>query len=108
MNLQQSFFVRPGAYEQIETIVHLQADRRPALLGTVYSENGRPVENALVTVYRSGGADKADQPVGALYTDALGRFAFGPLEPDELYQVQVFKNGATSRILEQQFTSDDS
>ncbi|MDR3766199.1 MAG: carboxypeptidase-like regulatory domain-containing protein [Butyricicoccus sp.] len=108
MNLQQSFFVRPGAHERVETIVHLQEDRRPALLGTVHSETGRPVQDALVTVYRSGRADEADQPVGVVYTDALGRFAFGPLEPDELYQIQVFKNGATSRVLEQPLTSDDS
>ena len=107
MNLQQSFFVRPGAHERVETVVHLQPDRRPALLGTVRGENGRPVEDALVTVYRSGGADQADQPVGALYTDALGRFAFGPLEPDGLYQDQVFKSGTASRILEQPLTSDD-
>ena len=106
MNLRQSFFVRPGAHECVETLVHLQADRRPALLGTVRSPTGQPVEDALVTVYRSGGAGADDQPVGALYTDALGRFAFGPLEPDGLYQVQVFKCGETSRILEQPLTSD--
>lgn len=113
MNLQQSFFVKPGAHERVETVVRLQADRRPALLGTVRGEGGRPVENALVTVYRSGGAAADDTPVGALYTDELGRFAFGPLEPDGLYEVHVFKCGGAARVLEQpldakEFTSDGS
>ncbi len=101
MNLYGSFFVKPNAHERIETVIHLQADRRPALLGTVLGGNGQPVEDALVTVYRSGGADHPDLPVGALYTDALGRFAFGPLEADELYQVQVFRREDISRTLEQ-------
>lgn len=101
MNLYESFFIKPNAHERIETIVHLQADRRPSLLGTVLNTSGRPVSDALVTVYRSGGADAPDSPVGALYTDELGRFAFGPLEPDRLYQVQVFKRGDMTRTLEQ-------
>lgn len=101
MNLYESFFVKPNAHERIETVVHLQADSRPSLLGTVLNKSGRPVGDALVTVYRSGGADAPDKPVGALYTDELGRFAFGPLEPDGLYQVQVFKRGDVTRMLEQ-------
>lgn len=101
MNLYESFFVKPNAHERIETTVHLQADRRPSLLGTVLSANGKPVGDALVTIYQSGGATAPDSPVGALYTDELGRFAFGPLEPDRLYQVQVFKRGDIARTLEQ-------
>lgn len=106
MNLRQSFFVRPGAHECVETAVRLQADRRPALLGTVRDLSGQPVGDALITIYRSGGADTDDHLVGALYTDALGRFAFGPLDADGLYQVQVFKSDGASRVLEQPLTSD--
>ena len=100
MNQSANFFLKPGAHERVETIVRLTPDARPALLGTIVDNNQRPVEAALVTLYRSGGADGADEPVGSLYTDSLGRFAFGPLEPDRLYQVQVFKASGRVRCLE--------
>lgn len=100
MNLHESFFVKPASNERIETTVHLQKDDRPALLGTVLGPDGRPVEAALIAVYRSGGADAPDTPVAALYTDELGQFACGPLEPDQLYQVRVFKSGGGTRSLE--------
>lgn len=100
MNLYESFYVKPAANERIETVVHIQPDRRPALLGTVVGADHKPVEAALVAVYRSGGADAPDTPVGSLYTDALGQFAFGPLEPDRLYQVRVFKSSENVRSLE--------
>ena len=100
MNQSANFFLKPGAHERIETVVRLAPDERPALLGTIVDNGQRPVEAALVTIYRSGGAAGDDQPVGSLYTDALGRFAFGPLEPDRLYQVQVFKSGGRVRCLE--------
>lgn len=100
MNLYESFFVKPAANERVETTVHIHPDRRPALLGTVLDAAGKPVEAALIAVYRSGGADAPDTPVGSLYTDALGQFAFGPLEPDRLYQVRVFKCGEHTRNLE--------
>lgn len=100
MNQFANFFLKPGAHERIETVVRLTPDERPALLGTVLDSGQRPVEAALVTLYRSGGADGTDQPVGSLYTDSLGRFAFGPLESDRLYQVQVFKSSSRVRCLE--------
>lgn len=100
MNYYESFCVKPNAHERIETVVHLQTDPRPALLGTVLNEYGKPVCDALVTIYRSGCAKNNDIPIGTLYTDTLGRFAFGPLEPDNLYQVKVFKYDEKTRILE--------
>lgn len=100
MNLYESFFVKPAENERVETTVHIHPDRRPALLGTVLDTAGRPVTAALVAVYRSGGAEAPDTPVGSLYTDELGQFAFGPLEPDQLYQVRVFKRGDGARSLE--------
>lgn len=99
LNLFQSFYVKPAANELVETTVHIQPDPRPALVGTVLSEK-RPVQDALVAIYLSGGQDAPDQPVGSLYTDELGHFAFGPLEPQKLYQVRVFKAGPAARSLE--------
>ena len=96
MNLYQSFYVKPAANELVETTVHIQPDPRPALLGTVLSGR-KPVQDALVAIYLSGGSDAPDQPVGSLYTDELGHFAFGPLEPQKLYQVRVFKASPSPR-----------
>lgn len=99
MNLFESFYVKPAACEVIETTVHIKPDPRPALLGTVLSQK-KPVQDALVAVYLSGGQDAPDKPIGSLYTDELGQFAFGPLEPGKLYQVRVFKSGEAARFLE--------
>jgi len=99
MNLIQSFYVKPAAHEVVETSVSLALDQRPALTGTVTGPDGKPIESALVTFYR---ADSSARPVGALYTDELGRFAFGPLEPGQLYHVKVFHAGDEFRTLEQQ------
>lgn len=98
MNLSQSFYVKPASHEVVETTVSLAADKRPALIGTVVGKDDKPVEAALVTFYR---ADAPAAPIGALYTDEMGRFAFGPLEPGQLYHVKVFKASEGIRTLEQ-------
>lgn len=99
MNAFESFYLRPAKNELIETVVQLKADPRPALIGSVVDETSRPVANALVAVYESGG-DAPDKPIGSLYTDELGQFAFGPLEPSKLYIVRVYKGGGCLRTLE--------
>jgi len=98
MNYSQSFYVKPATHEVVETTVALAADQRPALIGTVVDTNDKPVDAALVTVYR---ADAPQTPIGALYTDDQGQFAFGPLEPGKLYHVKVFKRTDQIRALEQ-------
>ena len=98
MNYTQSFYVKPASHEVVQTTVSLAADQRPALIGTVVAADDKPVEAALVTFYR---ADAPDSPIGALYTDELGRFSFGPLEPGKLYHVKVFKRSDNIRALEQ-------
>lgn len=98
MNLFQSFYVKPAAHEVVDTTVSLAPDQRPALTGTVVDANERPVPAALVTLYP---ANAPAHPVGALYTDELGRFAFGPLEAGQLYHIRVFKHTDQIRALEQ-------
>ena len=97
MNYSHSFYVKPAAHEIVETTVALSADQRPALAGTVFAD-GKPAAGALVTLWCG---DSPAPPVGILYTDELGRFAFGPLEPGQLYNVRVFKQSGNIRILEQ-------
>lgn len=98
MNFHQSFYVKPAAHEIVQTTVSLAADQRPALIGTVIGADDKPVDAALITVYR---ADAPGAPIGALYTDEQGQFAFGPLAPGQLYHVKVFKCGDSIRALEQ-------
>lgn len=97
VNDLQSFFVKPAANEVVETKVVLSADQRPALLGTVSGADGKAAAGALVTIYC---ADAPETPVGALYTDEQGQFAFGPLEPGRLYHVKVFRRADHFRALE--------
>lgn len=100
MNAFETFYVKPAENELIETVVHIRPDPRPALLGSVVGTDGKPVDSALVAVYQSGGSEAPDVPVGSLYTDEFGQFAFGPLEPGKLYLVRVYKNGGQPRTLE--------
>ena len=97
MNFSHSFFVKPAAHEVVETTVALSADQRPARVGTVLGTDGKAVSGALVTVYC---ADAPERPVGALYADEQGQFAFGPLEPGRLYHIKVFKLSDNIRALE--------
>ena len=97
MNFSHSFFVKPAAHEVVETTVALSADQRPALVGTVLGTDGKAVSAALVTIYC---ADAPETPVGALYSDEQGQFAFGPLEAGRLYHVKVFKRSDNIRALE--------
>lgn len=98
MNFLHAFYVKPAAHEIVETTVSLAADRRPALTGTVLGPDGKPAAGALVTLWCG---DSPAPPAGALYTDELGRFAFGPLEPGQLYHVHVFQQSGNVRTLEQ-------
>lgn len=94
-----SFYVRPSAGEQVQTAVSLTADPRPALLGTVVGDDGKPLSDALVTVTASG-KTQPDRIIGAQYTDDLGQFSFGPLEAGTLYQVRVSQTAVRLRTLE--------
>ena len=95
-----SFYVRPSAGEQVETTVALRPDTRPALLGTAVDQSGKPVAGALAVLTLSGKTEP-DRVVHVTYTDELGRFAFGPLEPGALYQVSLHADAMLRRSLEQ-------
>lgn len=97
MNFSHSFYVKPASHEVVEATCALSADQRPALIGTVLGTDGKAAPGALVTVYR---ADAPETPVGALYTDEQGQFAFGPLEPGKLYHIKVFQRSDDIRALE--------
>lgn len=98
--MSTSFYVRPSAGEQVETTVCLHPETRPALMGTAVDENGKPVCNALAVLTISGKTEP-DRVVRVTYTDELGRFAFGPLEPGALYQISLYADAMLRRSLEQ-------
>lgn len=98
--MYSSFYVRPSAGEQVQTAVSLLPDPRPALLGTVTGDSGKPVADALVVLSASGQTEP-DRIVGTAYTDDFGRFSFGPLEAGVLYQVHISRIGTRLRTLEQ-------
>ena len=98
--MQSNFYVRPSVGEQIQTTITLCADPRPALLGTAVNADGRPVADALVVLTASG-LTEPDCVVGTAYTDAMGQFAFGPLEAGVLYQVRITQLQLHLRTLEQ-------
>lgn len=105
--MQSNFYVRPSSGEQIQTAVTLCADPRPALLGTAVNADGRPVADALVVLTASG-LTEPDCVIGTAYTDALGQFAFGPLEAGTLYQVRITQLNLHLRTLEQPETDEST
>ncbi len=98
--MQSSFYVRPSAGEQVQTMVSLHSDTRPALLGTAVNGEGRPISNALVVLTASG-LTEPDRVVGTAYTDEMGQFSFGPLEAGVLYQIRISHMSLQLRNLEQ-------
>lgn len=98
--MYSSFFIRPSAGEQVQTTAVLRPETRPALLGTAVDTDGKPVADALVILTASGKTEP-DRTVGVMYTDALGQFAFGPLDSGTLYQVRIVRSGLRLRELEQ-------
>lgn len=104
--MYSSFYVRPASGEQVQTAVSLTSDPRPALLGTVTGDTGKPVADALVVLTASG-KTQPDQLVGTEYTDEFGQFSFGPLEAGVLYQVRISRTDVRLRTLEQNPTQAD-
>ncbi|MBQ9268105.1 MAG: carboxypeptidase regulatory-like domain-containing protein [Oscillospiraceae bacterium] len=89
------FYIKPGPGERDETAVPLPPPQEALIAGHVTEDRG-PVEGALVLL--------TDQETGSLLqytvTDALGRFWFGPLQPDTLYFLRVQKPDGPVRIVE--------
>ncbi|MDR0445729.1 MAG: carboxypeptidase-like regulatory domain-containing protein [Oscillospiraceae bacterium] len=89
------FYFKPGEGSHIETRVTLRAEAQPAIGGTVTSDGGAPVSDALVLLLRAGDKSFIDRQL----TDEDGQFFFGPLEAGELYLVKIHKSGTPVREL---------
>lgn len=99
MSTYPKFYFRPSRGEQINTVISPAEDAASSICGRVVDARGKAVDRALVLLFR---ADEGDAPemLARSVTDEDGHFLFGPLEPEELYLVKVFKNDAKLRQLE--------
>ena len=99
MSTYSKFYFHPGKGEQVNTSITPEPDERSAICGKVLDGKGRPVENALVLLFRAG-EDRVSDLISRFCTDEDGHFIFGPLESEILYLIKVFKNDVKLRELE--------
>ncbi|MDL2300259.1 hypothetical protein LJC01_01285 [Clostridiaceae bacterium OttesenSCG-928-D20] len=99
MSTYQKFYIRPAKGEQVYTVVEPNAEEKAAICGKVVDIKGGAVEAALVLLFQS--ADNGESRlISRFLTDEDGYFLFGPLEPETLYLIKVFKNDIKIRELE--------
>ena len=99
MSGYSSFYFKPAKGEHIETVSHLEPEARCALHGRLLDGKEQPVEAALVLLYLvpDGGTP---QLRSSGFTDGEGQFFFGPLQPDTLYLIRIYKDAIKLRELE--------
>lgn len=89
------FYIKPGSGEYAHAALTLPDAGQALISGVVSGENG-PEEGALVLLLEQESGNTAD----FTFTDELGRFWFGPIQPDTLYRVRVQKAGGPLRLVE--------
>ncbi len=99
MNIYPGFYFRPAKGEQINTVIAPSPDGRAAICGRVVDKKGAPVADALALLFKPS-EHSAPEILAAAITDSDGQFIFGPLEPETLYLVKIFKNDIKLRELE--------
>lgn len=99
MSSNSSFYFRPNRGEQISTTISPSPEEYSAIIGRIIDAKGKPVESALVLLFRAGD-DSGPRLASRACTDEDGHFMFGPLEPESLYQIKVFKDNIKLRELE--------
>jgi len=99
MSTYSRFYFRPARGEQTEVTLSPAADERAAILGRVIDAKGAAVDGALVLLF-STGEDEPPALIARSCTDEDGHFIFGPIEPERLYLIKVFKNEVKLRELE--------
>lgn len=97
MSSSAKFYFKPAEGEYIETNVRLVPEKTAAICGTVRDKSDKPQQGALVLLFKSG---QENVLLGRHITDEDGQFSFGPLEPDVLYLIKVYKNSIKIRELE--------
>ena len=99
MSANGKFYFKPAKGEYIETSVFLEEDDRSAIYGTVWESKSKPMEDALVCLFKAK-EEGSHRPVSCQFTDCEGHFFFGPLESDILYVIKIYKDNVKFRELE--------
>ncbi len=90
------FYVKPAPGERVETELTLPSAQEAAILGSVRTADGTPAAACTVLLY----ADGDTVPLKQAFTDAEGRFCFGPLAGDQLYIINIYHDHTRIRTLE--------
>jgi len=99
MSAYAKFFFRPAKGEQISTVIVPELDDRAVISGRVVDARGRPIEDAILLLYRVNDGELPEL-LSRFCTDEEGQFIFGPLEGGRLYLIKVYKDGIQMRELE--------
>ena len=90
------FYVKPAPGERVETELILPSTQEAVILGCVRTADGAPAAACAVLLYGDGDAI----PMKQAFTDAEGRFCFGPLAGDQLYIINIYHDDTHIRTLE--------
>ena len=99
MSANGKFYFKPAKGEYIETSVLLEDEDRSAIYGTVWESKDRPLEGALVFLFKAKDRE-IHKPLSCQFTDSEGQFFFGPLDSDALYLIKIYKDSVKFRELE--------
>ncbi len=89
-------YVKPAPGERVETELTLPPEDDSCILGTVKSPSGDPAGGCAVLLFPEDGGE----PLAQAFTDAQGRFCFGPIPGDRLYIINIYRDSARIRTLE--------
>lgn len=98
MSIYPKFYFRPSRGEQITTVIRPAEDPAASICGVITDSREKAVDGALVLLFRTG--EGGPELLARCVSDDDGHFMFGPLEPESLYLIKVFKNSTKLRQLE--------
>ena len=98
MSIYPKFYFRPARGEQVTTVIRPEEEASASICGVITDSREKAVDGALVLLFRSG--EGAPELLARCVSDDDGHFMFGPLEPESLYLIKVFKNSTKLRQIE--------
>ena len=80
----------PRESEEINVIINVERDNRSIIHGIVRDTKGRPLQDAVVKLFRTNDYEEDLKPITHIFTDEWGEFVFGPLTPGKKYAIKVW------------------
>ena len=101
MGTLTKFYIKSARGETVETLVRTGSDLRGAAAGRIVDSAGTARKDVLVLLYDTLGKSNFSEYklIDAVFSDADGFFAFGPLSEGTLYAVCVYDGGVKKREL---------